>query len=190
MKHITIHIDGACSNNGKANAVAGYGIVYNYGLDTQHTLSGLAVDSPSTNNVAELTAFIEAFKPLLSIEEQLEIVVYTDSMFLINGATNWIHTWKKNGYKTANKTEVANRDLWELIDLTMEHFKPTLVHVLGHSGNEGNELADSLAVNAVKQIKKVNVSNKASMAKKLLEELDSSVLADLKLIDALMDYLN
>lgn len=189
MKQITIHIDGACSNNGKPNAIAGYGIVYDFGLPTQSTVSGL-VESEQTNNAAELTAFVKAFEPLLEMHQQLQVTVYTDSMFLINGATKWINTWKLNGYKTSNKTPVANRELWEIIDMIMEHYKPTLVHVLGHSGDQGNELADSLAVDAVKQGKANLVSEKQVLARQLLKACDKSDLKDIGLIELLLNYLD
>ena len=137
---ITIYTDGACSGNpGKG----GWGAVLIYG-DKQKHLSGSAI--LTTNNKMELTATIEALK---AVKKSSDIELYTDSQYVKNGINLWIINWKKNGWKTANKKEVANKDLWIELDKYVTHHKITWFWVKGHSGNHYNEIADNLAVKAM-----------------------------------------
>ena len=138
---ITIYTDGACSGNpGKG----GWGAVLIY-RDKQKHLSGSAI--LTTNNKMELTATIEALK---AIKKSSDIELYTDSQYVKNGINLWIINWKKNGWKTANKKEVANKDLWIELDKHVAQHNITWFWVKGHSGNHYNEIADNLAVNAIK----------------------------------------
>ena len=138
---ITIYTDGACSGNpGKG----GWGAVLIY-RDKQKHLSGSAI--LTTNNKMELTAAIEALK---AVKKSSDIELYTDSQYVKNGINLWIINWKKNGWKTANKKEVANKDLWIELDKYVTHHNITWFWVKGHSGNHYNEIADNLAVNAIK----------------------------------------
>ena len=137
---ITIYTDGACSGNpGKG----GWGAVLIYG-DKQKHLSGSAI--LTTNNKMELTAAIEALK---AVKKSNDIELYTDSQYVKNGINLWIINWKKNGWKTANKKEVANKDLWIELDKYVTHHNITWFWVKGHSGNHYNEMADNLAVKAM-----------------------------------------
>ena len=137
---ITIYTDGACSGNpGKG----GWGAVLIY-RDKQKHLSGSAI--LTTNNKMELTAAIEALK---AIKKSNDIELYTDSQYVKNGINLWIINWKKNGWKTANKKEVANKDLWIELDKYVTHHNITWFWVKGHSGNHYNEIADNLAVKAM-----------------------------------------
>ena len=137
---ITIYTDGACSGNpGKG----GWGAVLIY-RDKQKHLSGSAI--LTTNNKMELTAAIEALK---AVKKSNEIELYTDSQYVKNGINLWIINWKKNGWKTANKKEVANKDLWIELDKYVTHHNITWFWVKGHSGNHYNEIADNLAVKAM-----------------------------------------
>ena len=137
---ITIYTDGACSGNpGKG----GWGAVLIY-RDKQKHLSGSAI--LTTNNKMELTAAIEALK---AVKKSSDIELYTDSQYVKNGINLWIINWKKNGWKTANKKEVANKDLWIELDKYVTHHNITWFWVKGHSGNHYNEIADSLAVKAM-----------------------------------------
>tara|TARA_X000001036_G_scaffold316897_1_gene295330 strand:- start:156 stop:593 length:438 start_codon:yes stop_codon:yes gene_type:complete len=137
---ITIYTDGACSGNpGKG----GWGAVLIYG-DKQKHLSGSAI--LTTNNKMELTAAIEALK---AVKKSNDIELYTDSQYVKNGINLWIINWKKNGWKTANKKEVANKDLWIELDKYVTHHNITWFWVKGHSGNHYNEIADNLAVKAM-----------------------------------------
>ena len=138
---ITIYTDGACSGNpGKG----GWGAVLLY-RDKQKHLSGSAI--LTTNNKMELTAAIEALK---EVKESNDIELHTDSQYVKNGINLWIINWKKNGWKTANKKEVANKDLWIELDKYVTHHNITWFWVKGHSGNHYNEIADDLAVKAMK----------------------------------------
>ena len=138
---ITIYTDGACSGNpGKG----GWGAVLIY-RDKQKHLSGSAI--LTTNNKMELTAAIEALK---AVKKSNEIELYTDSQYVKNGINLWIINWKKNGWKTTNKKEVANKDLWIELDKYVTHHNITWFWVKGHSGNHYNEIADDLAVKAMK----------------------------------------
>ena len=137
---ITIYTDGACSGNpGKG----GWGAVLIY-KDKQKHLSGSAI--LTTNNKMELTAAIEALK---AVKKSNDIELYTDSQYVKNGINLWIINWKKNGWKTANKKEVANKDLWIELDKYVTHHNITWFWVKGHSGNHYNEIADNLAVKAM-----------------------------------------
>ena len=137
---ITIYTDGACSGNpGKG----GWGAVLIY-RDKQKHLSGSAI--LTTNNKMELTAAIEALK---AVKKSNDIELYTDSQYVKNGINSWIINWKKNGWKTANKKEVANKDLWIELDKHVKSHNVTWFWVKGHSGNHFNEIADNLAVKAM-----------------------------------------
>ena len=137
---ITIYTDGACSGNpGKG----GWGAVLIY-RDKQKHLSGSAI--LTTNNKMELTAAIEALK---AVKKSNDIELYTDSQYVKNGISLWIINWKKNGWKNANKKEVANKDLWIELDKYVTHHNITWFWVKGHSGNHYNEIADNLAVKAM-----------------------------------------
>ena len=137
---ITIYTDGACSGNpGKG----GWGAVLIY-RDKQKHLSGSAI--LTTNNKMELTAAIEALK---AVKKSNDIELYTDSQYVKNGINLWIINWKKNGWKTANKKEVANKDLWIELDKYVTHHNITWFWIKGHSGNHYNEIADNLAVKAM-----------------------------------------
>ena len=135
-KEITIFTDGACSGNpGKG----GWGAVLLF-QDNEKHLSGS--EKLTTNNKMELKATIEALK---SLKHPCKIKLYTDSKYVKNGITEWIINWKKNGWKTANKKPVSNKELWiELDELTLNK-KITWNWVKGHSGDPGNERADQLA---------------------------------------------
>ena len=142
-KTIIIFCDGACSGN---PGPGGWGTLV--GLP-QGEIRELGGRSPSTtNNQMELTAVIEALKCVASRKEK--IFLYTDSTYVIRGITEWIHGWKKRGWKTADGKEVANRELWE--KLSAEVSKRGTGHpifwkyVRGHTGVPGNERTDEIAV--------------------------------------------
>ena len=143
MNEITIYTDGACSGNpGKG----GWGAVLIQNRKEKH-LSGS--NKFTTNNQMELTATIEALK---SIIKPSNIALYTDSQYVKNGITSWIFNWKKNGWKTANKKPVANKDLWIELDKYVKIHSVNWFWVKGHSGDHYNEIADQLAVNAMNEV--------------------------------------
>ena len=140
MNEVTIYTDGACSGNpGKG----GWGAILIYGKEEEHISGSKQL---TTNNQMELTATIQALK---IIEKPSNIGLYTDSQYVKNGITNWIFNWKKNGWKTANKKPVANKDLWIELDKYVDFHSVNWFWVKGHSGNHYNEIADKLAVKAM-----------------------------------------
>ena len=143
MNEITIYTDGACSGNpGKG----GWGAILIYAKEEKY-LSGS--NQLTTNNQMELTATIEALK---AIVKPSNIALYTDSQYVKNGITSWIFNWKKNGWKTANKKPVANKDLWIELDKYVKIHSVNWFWVKGHSGDHYNEIADQLAVNAMNEV--------------------------------------
>ena len=146
MKNYTVWCDGACPNNGKQGARSSYGIVFNYGTPDEACLNGVIEGEQHTNNRAELLAFIKAMECFIGIEPQdANITVYTDSNYLVQGYNQWLKGWVAKGYRTSQNEQIANRDLWEVIERYKMQYSPVVVHVRGHAGNEGNELADKLA---------------------------------------------
>ena len=139
---IKIYTDGACSGNpGKG----GWGAVLIYSnKDKEECLSG--ADKLTTNNKMELTATIESLK---SIIKPSQIELYTDSQYVKNGISSWIINWKNNGWKTANKKPVSNKELWIELDKIVQFHNVTWFWIKGHSGNHYNEIADQLAVKAM-----------------------------------------
>ena len=145
MDEVTIYTDGACSGNpGKG----GWGAILIYG-DIKKEISGY--EKETTNNQMELTAPIEA---LSLLKKPCSVKLYSDSAYLVNAFNEgWIYNWQKNGWKTSNKQDVKNRDLWEKIYSFTKIHNIEWIKVKGHSTNEYNNRCDELAVNAIKQIR-------------------------------------
>lgn len=144
MDEVIIYTDGACSGNpGKG----GWGAILMYG-DLKKEISGANKDT--TNNQMELTAPIEALKLL---KKPCKVTVYSDSAYLVNAFTNgWIKNWKRNGWKTADKKDVKNKELWLEIDKFMQVHDITWIKVKGHADNKYNNRCDELAVSAIKTL--------------------------------------
>ena len=143
MNEVTIYTDGACSGNpGKG----GWGAILIYNKKERYISGSKQL---TTNNQMELTATIEALKAIL---KPSNIALYTDSQYVKNGITSWIFNWKKNGWKTANKKPVANKDLWIELDKYVKIHSVNWFWVKGHSGDHYNEIADQLAVNAMNEV--------------------------------------
>ena len=134
---ITVYTDGACSGNpGKG----GWGAVIVYPNKKIIHLNGGA--NLTTNNKMELIA---AIKVLEYFDKACEVKIFTDSKYLMNGIENWIINWKKNGWKTASKKPVKNREIWEKLDALIQKHQIKWEWVKGHAGNKFNEMADQLA---------------------------------------------
>ena len=142
MNEVTIYTDGACSGNpGKG----GWGAILIYAKEKKYMSGSKQL---TTNNQMELIATIEALKAIL---KPSNIALYTDSQYVKNGITSWIFNWKKNGWKTANKKPVANKDLWIELEKYVDFHSVNWFWVRGHSGDHYNEIADELAVKAMNE---------------------------------------
>ena len=142
-KKVDIYTDGACSGN---PGPGGWGVLIQ--LDGKNIeLSG--GDNETTNNRMELMAAIIALE---EINKDYKINLYTDSNYVKDGITSWISNWKKNSWKTANKKDVKNKDLWIRLDEAIKGKDISWIWVKGHAGNAGNEQADYLARSALEKL--------------------------------------
>ena len=141
MKY-TIYTDGACSGN---PGPGGWGAVIFDQDKKQKNISGNAKNT--TNNRMELMAPIMALK---KIKSKSEVTIFTDSTYVKNGITEWIKKWEKNGWKSANKKPIKNKDLWTTLNKLSKDKIISWKWVKGHAGNKYNEMADILATTAIK----------------------------------------
>ena len=135
-KKAEVYTDGACSGN---PGPGGWGATIRMNEETFDINGG---EKNTTNNRMELTA---AIKALEYIDKSYEITLFTDSSYVKDGITKWIHNWKKNNWKTASKKPVKNCDLWEELDTLHNDRNVEWKWVKGHDGDPGNERADELA---------------------------------------------
>lgn len=133
---IIAYTDGACSGN---PGPGGWGVWLRAGKHEKELCGG---ELETTNQRMELQAAIEALKAL---KRPSAITIFTDSKYVMLGMTDWIHGWKKRGWKNSKKEPVANRELWEELDRLSQVHDVDWQWVKGHSGDEGNEKADELA---------------------------------------------
>jgi ribonuclease HI len=141
MLEITAYTDGACSGN---PGPGGWGALLIARRDgdvlREREFSGGAAET--TNNRMEMTAVIEVLEAL---ERPSAITIVTDSTYVRDGVTDWIHNWKRNGWKTSAKKPVKNVELWQRLDETQARHQVTWEWVKGHAGHPENERADELA---------------------------------------------
>lgn len=137
---VDIWTDGACSGN---PGPGGWGAVLRYG-ETEKELSG--AEGATTNNRMELMAAIQALEAL---KRPSRARVHTDSKYVMDGLTKWIHGWKKNGWKTADKKPVKNEDLWKRLDTANARHEVEWKWVKGHADDAMNNRADELARGAI-----------------------------------------
>jgi len=133
---VIIHSDGACSGN---PGPGGWGAILEYDGRERELFGGAP---ETTNNRMELTAAIEA---LSALKRPCAVELHTDSEYLRNGITQWIHGWKRNGWKTRERRPVKNADLWQALDALIARYDVSWHWVRGHSGHAINERADLLA---------------------------------------------
>ena len=133
---VLIYTDGACKGN---PGPGGWGALLRY-KSKDREIYGFS--NPSTNNIMELTAVIESLKLLKS---KCDVIVTTDSVYVKNGITTWIHNWKKRGWMTSAKKPVKNKELWIELDSLSNNHIIEWKWVKGHSGHLENERADELA---------------------------------------------
>lgn len=139
MKQIDIYTDGSCLGN---PGPGGYGAVLIFNQHRKEISQGF---KNTTNNRMELLAAIEA---LASLNETCNVSLTTDSQYVKNGINQWIHNWRKNGWRTSDKKAVKNADLWKQLDIQVARHKVDWHWVKGHSGHPENERCDDLARNA------------------------------------------
>jgi ribonuclease HI len=137
---VVMYTDGACRGN---PGPGGWGVVLRFQGNCK-TLQGYAPET--TNNRMELTAVIEGLKAL---KRSCEIELFTDSRYVMQGLTEWLANWKRNGWKTAAKKPVKNVDLWQQLEDEVTQHRIDWNWVKGHAGIEDNELADQLANAAI-----------------------------------------
>lgn len=135
-KRVEIYTDGACSGN---PGPGGWGAILRYG-DTEKELSG--GEKETTNNRMEMMAAITSLETLT---RPMHVDLYTDSTYVRDGITKWIHGWKKRGWRTADKKPVKNMELWQRLEAAVERHEIEWHWVKGHAGHPENERADELA---------------------------------------------
>ena len=140
---VVIYTDGACKGN---PGPGGWGALLQAGGHEKELWGG---ERATTNNRMELTAVIEA---LATLKRPCKVAVYTDSEYVKNGITTWIHGWKKRGWLTADKKPVKNVELWQRLESVAGGHQVSWHWVRGHNGHPGNERADQLANRGVDSV--------------------------------------
>jgi ribonuclease HI len=143
LKKVEMFTDGACRGNpGKG----GWGVLLRYG-DAEKQLYG--GDPETTNNKMELTAVIRGLEAL---KKSSQVIITTDSRYVLEGITEWLPGWKKRHWKTAGKKPVKNQELWQRLDELVNRHDIEWHWVKGHSGHPENELADQLANQGIDEL--------------------------------------
>jgi len=140
---VEIYTDGACKGN---PGPGGWGAWLKSGIHSKELFGG---EVQTTNNRMELTAVIEA---LGSLKRPSKVKLHTDSQYVKNGISVWIHDWKRRGWRTADKKPVKNEDLWRKLDDAVQGHDIEWIWVKGHAGDPGNERADGLANKGVEKV--------------------------------------
>jgi ribonuclease HI len=140
---VIVYADGACKGN---PGPGGWGVLIRMGQHSKELFGGEAM---TTNNRMELTAVIRALEAL---KRSCQLKIYTDSVYVQKGMTEWIESWKARGWRTSDKKPVKNDDLWQQLDGLAQAHEIEWIWVKGHAGHEGNERADALANEGVAQI--------------------------------------
>jgi ribonuclease HI len=133
---VEVYADGACKGN---PGPGGWGALLTTNGKLKEIFGG---ESPTTNNRMELMAVISALETL---KRPCKVVLYTDSQYVQKGISEWIHAWKRRGWKTADRKPVKNEDLWRRLEAATHTHRIDWRWVKGHAGNPGNERADELA---------------------------------------------
>lgn len=141
----TAYVDGACINNGKANARGGWGALLRNPQGATLEIAGPLDGERQTNQRAELTAAVMALK---AVSKPAQVDLISDSQYVVKGINEWIAGWKARGWKTASKKPVENVDLWLEVDHLLGVHQVSASWVKGHSGHPGNERANTLAEDA------------------------------------------
>ncbi|WP_456416432.1 ribonuclease HI [Thiolapillus sp.] len=142
-KEVKLYTDGACRGN---PGPGGWGVLLRYGEAEKELWGG---EKATTNNRMELQAVIEG---LSALTRPSSVTIITDSQYVKNGMMQWIHNWKRNGWKTAAKKPVKNADLWQQLDTLVQRHDVRWEWVRGHSGHPENERADELANQGIEDL--------------------------------------
>jgi len=155
LKKVMIWTDGACSCN---PGPGGWAAILQYGKAEKILTGGC---ENTTNNVMELTAVVEG---LTALKERCAVFLHSDSAYVVNAIEQgWLLNWKRNGYRTADKKPVKNKELWEILDALLEKHQVKFVKVKGHADNENNNRCDALAR---KEIEKLTTNKKTEVIDK------------------------
>jgi ribonuclease HI len=144
LPHVEMFTDGACKGN---PGPGGWGALLRMGA-TEKELSG--AENPTTNNRMELMA---AIKGLEALTRPCRVTLSTDSMYVKDGITKWVHNWRRNGWRTADKKPVKNAELWQALCAAVEPHQITWKWVKGHAGHAENERVDQLACAAAESVR-------------------------------------
>ncbi|WP_456413574.1 ribonuclease HI [Thiolapillus sp.] len=142
-KEVKLYTDGACRGN---PGPGGWGVLLRYGEAEKELWGG---EKATTNNRMELQAVIEG---LSALTRPSSVTIITDSQYVKNGMMQWIHNWKRNGWKTAARKPVKNADLWQQLDALVQKHDVRWEWVRGHSGHPENERADELANQGIEEL--------------------------------------
>jgi ribonuclease HI len=171
MQTVVIHSDGACHGN---PGPGGWAAVLTTGAHTRELSGGVPA---TTNNRMELQAAIEA---LSALKRSCAVEFHTDSNYLRDGITKWLHGWKRNGWKTQAKQPVKNEDLWRQLDALVEGHQVNWHWVKGHAGHAGNERCDVLATDAIIAVKqRYSREQLAACLREFNEKLKVAAVTDL-----------
>ena len=140
---VELYTDGACRGN---PGPGGWGVLLCYNGHEKELSGG---EHDTTNNRMELMAAIQGLE---SLNKACDVILYTDSKYVMQGITEWISNWKAKGWKTAARKPVKNVDLWQRLDKARNNHKVDWRWVRGHSGHDGNERADELANRGVDEL--------------------------------------
>jgi ribonuclease HI len=144
VSDVDLFTDGACSGN---PGPGGWAAILRMG-EKERELSG--GEPRTTNNRMELMGVISGLEAL---KRPCAVTIHTDSKYVLDGASKWIHGWKKNGWRTADKKPVKNVELWQRLDAAQKQHKLRWIWVKGHSGHAENERADALARSAIAKLR-------------------------------------
>jgi len=143
MNRVEIFTDGACRGN---PGPGGWGALLRFGDDEKELCGG---EAETTNNRMELMAVIQA---LSALKRPCDVILTSDSTYVLKGIQEWMPSWKKRGWKTAAKKPVKNIDLWKLLDDAIQGHTIDWLWVKGHSGHAENEIADQLANRGIDEL--------------------------------------
>jgi ribonuclease HI len=141
---VDLYTDGACRGN---PGPGGWGVLLRFDRHEKELWGG---ERDTTNNRMELTA---AIRGLEALKRPVSARVHTDSQYVLKGISEWIHGWKKNGWKTSNRKPVKNDDLWRELDALRSQHELEWIWVKGHAGHPENERADALANRGIDELK-------------------------------------